>query len=143
MITPLRMPSLVLHDLCHGRSSSRWPPAGSRDENVGLYDSKVLLLTPHHTTFKFSALQPPFSDSFLPSPTPGQSSQVYLLQGLGSLDGGFKRLLPGRPLPLLAHSAYVCHQRPQNLALTRGCASSLLYHLLLPAMPLHPLCMAG
>ena len=27
MITPLRMPSLLPHDLCHGRSSSRWPPA--------------------------------------------------------------------------------------------------------------------
>ena len=40
--------------------------------------------------------------------------------GSGFPGGGFKRLLPGRPLPLLAHSAYVCHQRPQNLALTRG-----------------------
>ena len=27
MITPLHMPSLLPHDLCHGRSSSRWPPA--------------------------------------------------------------------------------------------------------------------
>ena len=27
MITPLRMPSLLPHDLCHGRSSSRWPLA--------------------------------------------------------------------------------------------------------------------
>ena len=27
MITPLRMPSLLPHDLCHGQSSSRWPPA--------------------------------------------------------------------------------------------------------------------
>ena len=25
---PLRMPSLLPHDLCRGRSSSRWPPAG-------------------------------------------------------------------------------------------------------------------
>ena len=24
---PLCMPSLLPHDLCHGRSSSRWPPA--------------------------------------------------------------------------------------------------------------------
>ena len=27
MITPLRMPSLLPHDLCHGWNSSRWPPA--------------------------------------------------------------------------------------------------------------------
>ena len=27
MITPLHMPSLLPHDLCHGRSSSRWPAA--------------------------------------------------------------------------------------------------------------------
>ena len=27
MITPLRMPSPLPHDLCHGRSSSRWLPA--------------------------------------------------------------------------------------------------------------------
>ena len=27
LITPLRMPSLLPHDLCHGQSSSRWPPA--------------------------------------------------------------------------------------------------------------------
>ena len=27
MIPPLRMPSLLPHDLCHGRSSSRWLPA--------------------------------------------------------------------------------------------------------------------
>ena len=27
LIMPLRMPSLVPHDLCHGRSSSRWLPA--------------------------------------------------------------------------------------------------------------------
>ena len=26
-IPPLRMPSLLPHDLCHGRSASRWPPA--------------------------------------------------------------------------------------------------------------------
>ena len=24
---PLRMPSLLPHDFCHGQSSSRWPPA--------------------------------------------------------------------------------------------------------------------
>ena len=28
---PLRMPSLLPHDLCHGQSSSRWPPAISVD----------------------------------------------------------------------------------------------------------------
>ena len=28
---PLRMPSLLPHDLCHGRSSSRWPPATNLD----------------------------------------------------------------------------------------------------------------
>ena len=27
LIPPLRMPSLLLHDLCHGWSSSRWLPA--------------------------------------------------------------------------------------------------------------------
>ena len=27
LIPPLRMPSLLPHDLCHGRSSSRWLPA--------------------------------------------------------------------------------------------------------------------
>ena len=27
---PLCMPSLLPHDLCHGRSSSRWPPAANR-----------------------------------------------------------------------------------------------------------------
>ena len=27
LITPLRMPSLLPHDLCHGRSSSHWSPA--------------------------------------------------------------------------------------------------------------------
>ena len=27
LIAPLRMPSLLPHDLCHGRSSSHWPPA--------------------------------------------------------------------------------------------------------------------
>ena len=27
LITPLHMPSLLPHDLCHGRSSSHWPPA--------------------------------------------------------------------------------------------------------------------
>ena len=27
LIMPLRMPSLLPHDLCHGQSSSHWPPA--------------------------------------------------------------------------------------------------------------------
>ena len=30
LITPLRMPSLLPHDLCHRQSSSRWRPAASK-----------------------------------------------------------------------------------------------------------------
>ena len=30
-ILPLRMPSLLPYDLCHGRSSSRWLPASSKE----------------------------------------------------------------------------------------------------------------
>ena len=32
---PLRMLSLIPHDLCHGRSSSRWPPA-EKDPPLGM-----------------------------------------------------------------------------------------------------------
>ena len=34
LIMPLRMPSLLPHDLCHGQSSSHWPPASHLWKNV-------------------------------------------------------------------------------------------------------------
>ena len=42
---PLRMPSLVPHDLCHGWSSSRWLPANIDEVNFTAKIQEKMLLT--------------------------------------------------------------------------------------------------
>ena len=41
---PLRMPSLLPHDLCHGQSSSRWPPTVAQVWKVAQHRLHQLLL---------------------------------------------------------------------------------------------------
>ena len=43
---PLHMPSLLPHDLCHGRSPSRWPPA-LKFRTFFLGSCPILLYVPH------------------------------------------------------------------------------------------------
>ena len=48
LIMPLHMASLLPHDLCHGQSSSRWPPANSISLSILRCGASVLWLTLFH-----------------------------------------------------------------------------------------------
>ena len=104
MITPLRMPSLLPHDLCHGPSSSCWPPAGC---HFLLQCMKVKVKSLSHVQLFVTpwtlAHQAPLSMesswqeywSGLPFPSPMHESESEVTQACLTLSDPMDCSLPG------------------------------------------------
>ena len=112
-IPPLRMSSLVPHDLCHGRSASRRPPTMfSYESFLILYFQQMSRFSdPFEKVADYSKLHSP------PTPIP-QVKFDWSWVAAASLQPGL--------------SSLVCHSAPDSLLCTPGCLLSFMFLLGLP-----------
>ena len=124
-IPPLRMPSLLPHDLCHGRSSSRWLPGSDRIpvelfQILKDYSVKVLHSVcnmPGDGSRHSPQLSPPRVSACLPQSgqtkgrSPGRCSQAGKQEGLGDKDSD------GEQWPGSSLTTHIEYPRPTTVAL--------------------------